>query len=38
MRWPVVTCGGSWIITVDVPTGASPETIKVDLDLVARVP
>lgn len=38
LRWPVVTCGGAWTITVEVPSGVSATGLVVGLSLVTREP
>jgi hypothetical protein len=38
LRWPFIECGGSWIITVDVPSGQDPNDLSVDLFLVSVEP
>jgi len=35
-RWPVITCGGTWTLTVDIPDTASFDDLSVSLRLVSR--
>jgi hypothetical protein len=36
VRWPVITCGGAWTLTVDIPDTASFDDLSVSLRLVSR--
>lgn len=35
-RWPVVSCGDSWDVLIDVPENEDPSDLVVDLSLVVR--
>jgi hypothetical protein len=35
-RWPVITCGGSWTLTVDIPDTETFDDLAVSLRLVSR--
>jgi hypothetical protein len=38
LRWPVVSCGGSWIITVDLPSADVITGLEIELALVTAEP
>lgn len=36
VRWPVVTCGDSWTVIVDVPKNENPDDLSIGVDLRVR--